>query len=402
MRQNVKQFKVLFVVPIMNGIGGIQSSLINLMTNLGSEYDIYLCVLGNYVDEKTPIPDSVKVIKGSKLLEYAYLEYDKQKGNYKFLEKIMFTFTKVVRRTIGLQFLIKLVSKYFKINGHFDAAIAFSNDIYRNGNMTMGGANSIIEKSVTADKKHGWIHNEAHREGLTKEILKKTYKNFDTIVNVSYGCKTIFDNIIPEYKHKSKVAYNTFKRNEIIQKANSEANPFSSNFFNIVTVARVDNTQKRIDKVIECGQLLVESGITNFKWYIVGDGPNMTELQNSVKDKGLSSWIIFEGRKSNPFVYMKNADVMVMTSDYEAYPMVSKESMIVGTPVICTQFPSANEVVEHQKNGLITGFEATDIYQSIKECVADPSVLNDLSNYIEINKVTNEKALVQFENIIKL
>lgn len=266
----------------------------------------------------------------------------------------------------------------------------------------MGGANIIVEKSVSADKKHGWVHNEAHREGLTKEISKNTYKNFDTIVNVSYGCKDIFDNIIPEYKNKSKVAYNTFKRKEIIEKSNSEPSPFSDEYFNIVTVARVDNTQKRIDKVIECGQLLVEDGLTNFRWYIVGDGPNMTELQNSVKEKGLSDYIIFEGRKSNPFVYMKHANVMVMTSDYEAYPMVSKESMIVGTPVICTQFPSANEVVDHQENGLITGFDAFDIYKAIKECMVDPNLLKDLSNHLKTNEVTNQKALNQFNNIVNV
>lgn len=398
----MKNIKVLFVVPVMSGIGGIQSSLINLMSNLGPEYDVYLCVLGNYVDKKTPLPDSVTVIKGSKLLEFAYLDYGKQKDNYNFLEKMMFVGIKLIKRAFGLKFLIELAAKYFKIGGHFEAAIAFSNDIYREGKLIMGGANIIVEKSVSADKKHGWVHNEAHREGLTKEISKNTYKNFDTIVNVSYGCKDIFDNIIPEYKNKSKVAYNTFKRKEIIEKSNSEPSPFSDEYFNIVTVARVDNTQKRIDKVIECGQLLVEDGLTNFRWYIVGDGPNMTELQNSVKEKGLSDYIIFEGRKSNPFVYMKHANVMVMTSDYEAYPMVSKESMIVGTPVICTQFPSANEVVDHQENGLITGFDAFDIYKAIKECMVDPNLLKDLSNHLKTNEVTNQKALNQFNNIVNV
>lgn len=400
MMKNSKKIKVLFVVPVMNGIGGIQSSLINLMSNLGSEYDVYLCVLGNYIDKKTPIPNSVKMIKGSKILEYAYVDYGKQKDKYGFFGKTMFICIKIIKKMLGLQFLINTVSKLFKVKGHFDAAIAFSNDIYRDGKLVMGGANYIVEKSVSADKIHGWIHNEAHREGLTKEISKKTYKNFDTIVNVSYGCKTIFDNIIPDYKEKSKVAYNTFKKEEIIKKANSESSPFSNDVFNILTVARVDNTQKRIDKVIECAQLLVEGGFIDFKWYIVGDGPNMTELQNSTKDKGLSNYVIFEGRKSNPFVYMKYADVMVMTSDYEAYPMVSKESMIVGTPVICTQFPSANEVVDHQKNGLITGFKAADIFMAIKECMVEPSLLNNLSNYLKDNEVTNEKALDQFDNIV--
>ena len=127
----------------------------------------------------------------------------------------------------------------------------------------------------------------------------------------------------------------------------------------------------------------------------------MSELQDLVKDKGLTKYIIFEGRKSNPFVYMKHADVMVMTSDYEAYPMVSKESMIVGTPVICTKFPSANEVVDHQKNGLITGFDTVDIFEAIKECMVDPNLLNSLSSYLKNNEVTNEKALAQFDSIVR-
>lgn len=397
------RFKVLFVVPIMGGIGGIQSSLINLMDNLGDEYDISLCVIGNHIDIKTKIPENVKIIQGSKLLEYAYLDYGKQKENYGVFGKMAFALTKVIKRTMGLQFLINLVSKYFKVEGHYDAGIAFSNDIYKNGRLIMGGANTIIDNCVKAEKKHGWIHSEPHREGLTKDISEKTYKNFDTVVNVSYGCKLMFDQIIPEYKDKSKVVYNTFKKDEIIEKANSEPNPYTTeNVFNIVTVARLDNNAKRIDKVLDCGRLLVENGFTDFKWHIVGDGPNMLELQNSVKKMNLSNYILFEGRKSNPFVYMKNADVMVMTSDYEAYPMVSKESMIVGTPVICTQFSSANEVIQHQKNGIITGFEVTEIYEAIKLCMTNPNTLTELEEYLEINKVNNEQALEQFENVVKL
>ena len=63
--------KILFSVVVLKGIGGIESSLLNLLNNLSeSEYDIDLCVIGNYISGVTQIPDYVNVIKGNKIIEY--------------------------------------------------------------------------------------------------------------------------------------------------------------------------------------------------------------------------------------------------------------------------------------------------------------------------------------------
>lgn len=44
---------------------------------------------------------------------------------------------------------------------------------------------------------------------MSKEICLSHYKDYDYIVNVSEGCKKIFDEIVPEYTYKSKVVTNT-------------------------------------------------------------------------------------------------------------------------------------------------------------------------------------------------
>lgn len=398
----MKKNKILIVLPQFREIGGIQSSLNNLLFILENEYELDLCIMDNVIPESKVIPKSVNIIKGSKFLEYASISY--ADGKKKFNKKALFEFIacKIIAKVLGMKNTIGLVSLFFKINNNYDYAISYTNDIYINNKMVGGGSNKIVEKSVNATKKISWIHSEPQREGLTYKISKRTYKNFDNIVNVSYACKEMFDNIIPLYKNKSTVIYNTFMKQEIIDKSNESIGElFSDDFFNIVTVARINNHQKKINRVIETSEYLIKRGVNNFKWYVIGDGEDLKELQKEVENKKLLNHVFFLGRHANPFPYMKQADITVITSDCEAYPMVSKESMIIGTPVLTTKYPSANEVVTTGENGLITDFTANDIGENIIKCINDNTTLNKMKQYLEKNDITNSQALKQFGAIVK-
>ena len=56
---------------------------------------------------------------------------------------------------------------------------------------------------------------------------------------------------------------------------------------------------------------------------------------------------------SNPFPYVKAADVFVLLSRFEGKPICITESLIIGTPAIVTNYPSANEQIICGHNGII-------------------------------------------------
>ncbi|PFR30915.1 glycosyl transferase [Bacillus cereus] len=89
----------------------------------------------------------------------------------------------------------------------------------------------------------------------------------------------------------------------------------------------------------------------NTKLIIIGDGPEKSNLEKEY----ISGDIKFLGNQETKTVlaYMKSAKYLVVPSIwYEGFPMTIVESFSVGTPVICSNIGSLQEVVEDG----ITGF----------------------------------------------
>lgn len=155
----------------------------------------------------------------------------------------------------------------------------------------------------------------------------------------------------------------------------SESSPYDDDCFNIVTVARIENRQKRIDRIIDVCEMLKESGIENFRWTIVGDGEDLQTLIESARSKDLLNNINFVGRKSNTIPYMQHANLFVQTSDYEAYSMVLIEALSVGCPCVVTNYDSAENIITNGANGWIVDRDSRAIYEKVSELINQPKLL---------------------------
>ncbi len=365
--------KILFSVVVLKGIGGIESSLLNLLNNLNApEYDIDLCIIGNYISEVTQIPKHVNIIKGNRIIEYCCAEYADMKKYMNRYQLACAVTVKVLKRLVGYRRILKMSLLFMKIRGEYDVAISYLNDKFLD--VYSGGCDDFIKECVTAKRKIAWIHNDARQHGLTHSICIPKYEAFDYIVNVSQGCKKIFDEIVPEYEYKSKVVTNMLDLSRISLKK-SESSPYDDDCFNIVTVARIENRQKRIDRIIDVCEMLKESGIENFRWTIVGDGEDLQTLIESVRSKNLLNNINFVGRKSNTIPYMQHANLFVQTSDYEAYSMVLIEALSVGCPCVVTNYDSAENIITNGANGWIVDRDSRAIYEKVSELIKQPKLL---------------------------
>jgi len=391
--------KIIIVVPAIRKIGGITTSLINMLNNINLDNDnVSLCVMANNLNDNKILPEKVTIVKAPLLIELAKTNKKELFGNkYSIIRKIQLLIIKLMVKLLGLNHFIRFTSFITKLKEEYDVAISYSNDIPAYNYIE--GSNDFVKYCVKAKRKIAWIHSDPYKLGFSYRICEKTYEEFDVIVNVSYACKKIFDEIIPKYEYKSKVVYNMLNYNQIYEKAN-EQSPYDSNYFNIVTVARLDNRTKRIDRVVECCEYLKHDGFNNFRWYIVGDGPDMKLLQQMVREKSVQDVVLFVGRKENPYPYIKNADILVMTSDFEAHSMVLLESLALGTPIICTSYPSAKEIVINGVNGFLVEKDSYAIYNLIKQLITDRAIVQKLRLNIDKTEKNNEISLRQFYEVV--
>lgn len=391
--------KVLFVVNVLKGIGGIESSLLNLLDNLDpTKYEIDLCIMGNYISDTTKIPKNVKIKRGNKIIEYCCTEYKDIANRASGIEKVVISITKVIKRLIGYRPILLFLLNFMKNKEKYDIAISYSNDIYKD--VYSGGCDDYIIRCVNANKKIAWIHNDARQHGLSYEICKKKYDRFDKIVNVSNCCKDIFDNIIPEYKFKSKVVTNMINLNNIEIKKSKES-PYDDCKFNIITVARMDNQQKRIDRIIDTCVILKQLKIRDIRWTVIGDGPDLESLIKKAANLDVLDILKFEGRKSNPIPYIQHADLFVQTSDYEAYSMVLIEALSVETPCLCTNYESSKDIIIDGYNGIIVEKYPSRIADKILYLIENRDVLKRVKENCKISSLElNKKAIELFEDVV--
>lgn len=114
--------------------------------------------------------------------------------------------------------------------------------------------------------------------------------------------------------------------------------------------------QKRFAHIPKIASELVSSGVTNFRWYIIGDGNKGGEYDRFLEamDKyQMRDYVKAIGSRVNPYPYIQSADALVIPSSYEACPRVVAEAHILKVPVISADYSSASEFVHHGVDGFI-------------------------------------------------
>jgi glycosyltransferase involved in cell wall biosynthesis len=81
---------------------------------------------------------------------------------------------------------------------------------------------------------------------------------------------------------------------------------------------------------------------------MIGDGPQMEEIQQKIQELGLSTYITqktFVPNEDLPALY-QSSDVFVLPSLSEGIPRTILESMACGTPIVCTDLPQLVDLVK--------------------------------------------------------
>lgn len=191
----------------------------------------------------------------------------------------------------------------------------------------------------------------------------------------------------------------TVKPNFISTKDNTESiRNINENY--LLYVGRI-SAEKGVRNLLEAWQHINDQN--NMKLMIVGEGPEKEQLSMLYTDKSVE----FVGNQSSDKVleYMKHAKYLIVPSIwYEGFPMTIVEAYSVGTPVICSQIGSLQEVVQNE----VTGFHFKhDDIQDIQRVISDAINYEDYSsmreNVIEVfhNNYTEEINYKLLEDIYR-
>lgn len=153
----------------------------------------------------------------------------------------------------------------------------------------------------------------------------------------------------------------------------------------IVFVGRLDNLSKRVNRIIDVWRCL-EDKFPDWRLIIVGDGPDASKIKEQARAYGLRH-ISFEGFKS-PIAYYQRASILLLTSEFEGFPLVLAEAMSLGViPCVYDSFSAAHDIIEHGKNGLLIAseldasqtFSAEKMAKVVEELINSPQMMADMA-----------------------
>ncbi len=175
---------------------------------------------------------------------------------------------------------------------------------------------------------------------INNYLIKKLYPKADQIICNSQGNA---NDLISNYNlaaSKIVVVHNPVD----IEKINGieiKETFFSDEYFNIVTIGRLDTGKNH--------QLLINAiaPFPKIRLYILGDGWLMESLQHLTKELSINERVFFLGFDNNPYKYLKTANLFLFGSNHEGFPNVLLEAMACGLPIVSTNCKSGpDEIME--------------------------------------------------------
>lgn len=258
---------------------------------------------------------------------------------------------------------------------------------------------------IDAKNKIIFQHNDLYKEWKTRfpylEADFKSYVMYDKLVSVSeITCEVNCDNLSQLFDipyEKFVFSPNTIQPSKIIEKSLESENldPLFADFkgIKLVNIGRLSH-EKDQEKLIRAFSNCVTE-TDNVGLFIIGSGPLQETLTQLITELKLENKVFLLGQIENPYPYLNQSDLFILSSNHEGQPMVLLEAMVLGKPILATDIPANRYVLNNGQYGMLVDNTEEGVSEGIslflqKGIVADKF---DYDNY-------NNLAVESFVNLL--
>lgn len=393
--ENQARKKIIIVNNNMK-IGGVQKALLDLLHEISSLYDVTLYLLncaGEYLEK---IPQNITVIGGDSPYKYFGMSQAESKTNKKdFLNRSILA---IIAKIFGRKMATRIINFFSKKTPlEYDCAISYMHDA--GARLLYGGCNDFVISKINAKSKITFVHCDYENSGSNCRTNNKMYSKFNYIATCSEGCRKAFLRVLPDLEQKTKTVINCHNFQEIIGLSNRYPIMYEKAYTNVIIVARL-SPEKGIERALYALKYALERK-SLVKLHIVGGGSQMDRLLRLEKELDIIDNVCFYGEQTNPYRYIKNADLLFIPSFHEAAPMVIDEALCLGVPILSTETTSSDDMIIQRNCGWVCKNNQDDINRTLYDLVSNQKEIlkkrDEIFSHILCN---NNKAIRMLQEII--
>ncbi|WP_410513560.1 glycosyltransferase [Paenibacillus sp. BR2-3] len=392
---------LLFVMPSLSAGGG-EKSLVNLLSQIDfNQYEVDLFLFNHEGIFMEFLPGEVHVLPLPDSYRLFNLPFAESVRKLVFQNRLplaycraMFAFKNAISRSNAVteQYNWKyLASSLNVLDKRYDVAVGF---------LEKSSTYFCVDK-VQAAKKIGWVHIDYDKLGMDPRFDIKYFEQLDHIVTVSEECTHVLKKRFPEQRHKIEMIYNIVSPTMIKQMANQaniDVYERSHNEIIILSIGRL-HYQKGFEMAVEACKILVDKGY-KVRWNIIGQGEEHERLAHLIQENGLQNHFRLLGLKSNPYSYIKHADIYVQTSKFEGKSIAIDEAKILNKPILVTNFSTAKDQIKHGYNGWIVEMNPGDIARGIEQLILDEDLRLQLSKNLSQEQLGTEEEIDKLYKLV--
>lgn len=336
-------YPILFVISNLGG-GGAERALLNLVNRLDrTRFQPYLAL---YQKEGTFLRE----------LALDVPVYEIQPIGYGFLHR-NWARVRAVKRLCGQLRPVLIMSALWQVN----IVVLLTDTLFDLGCPIVTSEHTALK----IDLRSKWQRH------IYWPLAREAYRHAAKVVAVSKGIASELCETLSLPPDKFSVIHNPVALDEIRDLSMLSSTSLSIARPCLVAVGRLARP-KNYPMLIRAMSRVAEA--TPVHLYILGEGLERSCLEELIRDLNLQAVVHMLGFQRNPYTYMRQADVFVLSSDYEGFGNVIVEAMGLGVPVIATDCPyGPREILADGEYGVLvpTGDERA-LAEAILSLLHDP------------------------------
>jgi len=332
----LKGLKICFIAGTL-GVGGAERQLyliIRTLKHLGSQVSLISLTGGEYWE--LPIKE----------IGVSYYSLNGKGSRIQRLLKIILLLRRLKPQIVQ--------SQHFYTNLYVAVSAWFLN------NISIGASRSDLEVDVKGNGVFGMVS-----VLWPRFFIVNSMKSFEQALAMGKSKSRLF--YLPN-------ALDTTKFNNKLKHSIRQNEPFT-----LISIGRLDSG-KRFDKFIELIKKMKTSNSRRVKGILIGSGVLEHELKQFAIDSGLeANELEFIAHTSQPEYYLRNADIFVLTSEFEGTPNVVLEAMACGLPVITTKVGNLPYLIKDMENGFFFDGSVDNLLEVVLSLMDDKGILKKVS-----------------------